>query len=362
MAGMPLARLPVGRPAAGGRHRARCPAPWRCSTTGWRRCVAQPLLPLLAVERARRVRESAAVAVSGVVAALSLAVALTVMVASFRDSVARLARRGAAGRPVPAHRASTHGRGDTAFLTPDVRAGGRRSCPACARGGRSACAPLLLDPARPAVTLLARADRRSGAQPAAGGRARCRCRPGSIAVYVSEAMVDLYGARPGHGLRAAAHACAPRAPAPASSWPASGATTCGRPAPSRWTRATTERLTGDARVNDLQLWLAPGARRRRRCSRRCARWPQREAGAAELVEIASAAGTARHLAAHLRPQLRRHLLAAGGRDRHRPVRRGGQLQRAGAGAAQGVRAARAPGAHAPPDAGRGGRRRRGLDG
>ncbi len=46
------------------------------------------LLPLLAVERARRVRESAAVAVSGVVASLSLAVALTVMVASFRESVA----------------------------------------------------------------------------------------------------------------------------------------------------------------------------------------------------------------------------------------------------------------------------------
>src|SRR5205085_10265291 len=50
--------------------------------------VAHRLLPLLAVERARRVRESAAVAVSGVVAALSLSVALTVMVASFRQSVA----------------------------------------------------------------------------------------------------------------------------------------------------------------------------------------------------------------------------------------------------------------------------------
>jgi putative ABC transport system permease protein len=49
--------------------------------------MAQSLLPMLAVERARRVRESAAVAVSGVVASLSLAVALTVMVASFRDSV-----------------------------------------------------------------------------------------------------------------------------------------------------------------------------------------------------------------------------------------------------------------------------------
>ncbi|HSV58289.1 MAG TPA: FtsX-like permease family protein, partial [Variovorax sp.] len=48
---------------------------------------AQRVLPMLALERARRMRGSAAVAVSGVVASLSLAVALTVMVASFRDSV-----------------------------------------------------------------------------------------------------------------------------------------------------------------------------------------------------------------------------------------------------------------------------------
>lgn len=49
--------------------------------------VASLALPLLAVERARRMREVAVVAVSGVVAALSLGVALTVMVSSFRDSV-----------------------------------------------------------------------------------------------------------------------------------------------------------------------------------------------------------------------------------------------------------------------------------
>jgi len=53
------------------------------------RSVSAHLLPMLAVERARRMRGNAAVAVSGVVAALSLAVALTVMVASFRESVSR---------------------------------------------------------------------------------------------------------------------------------------------------------------------------------------------------------------------------------------------------------------------------------
>ena len=44
-------------------------------------------LPLLALERARRLPEVAAVATGGVVASLALSVALTVMVASFRDSV-----------------------------------------------------------------------------------------------------------------------------------------------------------------------------------------------------------------------------------------------------------------------------------
>ena len=49
--------------------------------------VSTRALPMLAVERARRMREVAVVAVSGVVAALSLGVALTVMVSSFRVSV-----------------------------------------------------------------------------------------------------------------------------------------------------------------------------------------------------------------------------------------------------------------------------------
>ena len=44
-------------------------------------------LALLAVERARHQRRTATVAVAGVVASLALSVALTVMVASFRDSI-----------------------------------------------------------------------------------------------------------------------------------------------------------------------------------------------------------------------------------------------------------------------------------
>src|SRR4029079_5298170 len=86
VAGIPLAAyLSVGLLLVGG----ITALPWAVGLLydGLAPLLAHRLLPLLAVERARRVRESAAVAVSGVVAALSLAVALTVMVASFRDSV-----------------------------------------------------------------------------------------------------------------------------------------------------------------------------------------------------------------------------------------------------------------------------------
>jgi putative ABC transport system permease protein len=56
-------------------------------TLGALRLRWHQLLPMLAIERAHRLPHTASSAVSGVVAALSLAVALTVMVASFRQSV-----------------------------------------------------------------------------------------------------------------------------------------------------------------------------------------------------------------------------------------------------------------------------------
>ena len=142
----------------------------------------------------RRVRESAAVAVSGVVASLSLAVALTVMVASFRDSVtqwldvllpADLYVRTAEGSAA----------GETAFLDAGfVQAAAQ--LPGVARANPQRVRPLLLDPALPPVVLLARPlpdPARSlplvgPLQPVPQDR---------IGVYVSEAVRDLYGARAG---------------------------------------------------------------------------------------------------------------------------------------------------------------------
>ena len=113
--------------------------------------VAHRLLPLLAVERARRVRESAAVAVSGVVAALSLAVALTVMVASFRQSVADWL-----DVLLPAdlylRTSNSTAAGDTAFLEPRLVQGVAR-LPGVARVATQRVRLLLLDPTRPPVAL-----------------------------------------------------------------------------------------------------------------------------------------------------------------------------------------------------------------
>jgi putative ABC transport system permease protein len=219
--------------------------------------LAHRALPLLAVERARRVRETAAVAVSGVVAALSLAVALTVMVASFRDSVARWL-----DVVLPAdlyvRTAGTASAGDTAFLEPGLvetaahTSGVARVATQRARG-------LLLDPSRPQVALLARPIGDAARELALVGELQ-PVPPGQVPVYVSEAMVDLYGARLGQPLPLLDRALG----LPASS--TSRFTVAGvwrdyvrQSGALLLDQAQYRRLTGDARVNDLQLWLTPGA-------------------------------------------------------------------------------------------------------
>jgi putative ABC transport system permease protein len=243
--------------------------------------VAHRLLPLLAVERARRVRESAAVAVSGVVAALSLAVALTVMVASFRQSVTDWL-----DVLLPADlyvRTSTStASGDTAFLTPRL-VQSLSQLPGVARVSTQRARNLLLDPARPPVTLLARpVDDASRSLPLVGEALPVPA--GAIPVYVSEAMVDLYGARRGERLRVLEPALGPGPFVVAGVW-------------RDYVRQTGAvildqrdylRLTGDTRVNDAQLWLAPGAFADD-VQRQVHALVARETGNVQLVELASAA-------------------------------------------------------------------------
>ena len=143
---------------------------------------------------------------------------------------------------------------------------------------------LQLDPARPAVALLARRiDDAAQSLPMVG--AVVAVPPGQIAIYVSEAMVDLYGARPGQPFPMLAQAFTSQAQPffVAGVWRdyvrQSGAIVIGQ--------AEYERLSGDTRVNDVQIWLAPGADPDtvQQAARELA---QAESGAEGVVEFASA--------------------------------------------------------------------------
>jgi len=245
--------------------------------------VAHLALPMLAVERARRVRESAAVAVSGVVASLSLAVALTVMVTSFRGSVTAWL-----DVVLPAdlyvRTASSTGSADTAFLDPTL-ARAMAQLPGVARLATQRTTHLQLDPARPAVALMARAI------PAAGNNLPLLTEsipvpPGQVGIFVSEPMVDLYGAKPGSSFALSLGGLSAQTATyfVAGVWRdyarQGGAIVMDS--------ANFERLTGDTRINDIALWLAPGANANA-VQQEVRRLADAQSGSAGLLEFASVA-------------------------------------------------------------------------
>ena len=208
-------------------------------------------LALLAVERARHERHSATIAVAGVVASLSLAVALTVMVGSFRVSVLQWL-----DTVLPADlyvRSGIGGPGaDLASLPPELAPRAAR-LPGVLRAEAQRVTQVQLDPARPAVALIAR----TLADPATGLPLVGDLLPapnGEVAAYVSEAMVDLYGAAPGTRF----------------DLPLPDGTRVRVFVRGVWRdyarqhgaialqAADYRRLTGDDRSSDIALWLAPG--------------------------------------------------------------------------------------------------------
>lgn len=223
--------------------------------------VARHTLPLLAVERARRQRESAAVAVSGVVAALSLAVALTVMVASFRDSVTQWL-----AQVLPAdlyvRSASSVSAADTQYFTPEFVLAVAR-LPGVQRVQAQRQLALLLAPDRPTVALLARElDEPARDLPLLGEPLPVPA--GQIGIYVSEAMLDLHGARLGHVFAPLSQSfkalgLANNAP-PATFFVAGVWRDYARQSGTiAMARRSYERLSGDTRSNDLALWLDAAA-------------------------------------------------------------------------------------------------------
>jgi len=219
--------------------------------------LARQTLPLLAVERARRQRDSAAVAVSGVVAALSLAVALTVMVASFRTSVTQWL-----DRVLPAdlyvRSAGNLGASDTVYFSPEfIRAAEQLAGVKKLQTQR--LVPLLLQSSQPSVALIAR-------ELGDPERSLPLIAPplpvpeGQIGVYISEAVVDLHGAQVGQTFPLLSKAFRPLAQvnqAQSASFFVAGVWRDY----ARQTGAIAidlsvfKRLTGDQRANDLALWL-----------------------------------------------------------------------------------------------------------
>ena len=211
----------------------------------------QSPLALLALQRARHERDAATVAVAGVVASLALAVALTVMVASFRDGVARWL-----DQVLPAdlyvRTASSSAASDQAFLPPGfVEA--VAALPGVARVEAVRNRALVLDPARPSVGLVARPlpDAAQGLPLLAAPLPPHATLPG---VYVSEAVTALYGVAPGQTMTLPLGSASVKVQV-LGVW-RDYARQFGAIAIDR---DVYQRLTGDLRVNDLALWLTPGA-------------------------------------------------------------------------------------------------------
>ncbi|MDO9094500.1 MAG: ABC transporter permease [Rubrivivax sp.] len=207
-------------------------------------------LPLLALQRARFQRQTATAAVAGVVASLALSVALTVMVASFRVGVSSWLDS-VLPADLYARSAGSSSAADQAWLTPDFVARAAQ-VPGVSRLEASRLQPLQLSPERPAVTLISRPLSDSAAQlPLL--QAPLPAQAGETGVFVSEAMVSLYGAAAGSLIDL-----------PLPSGPVQARV---RGVWRDYARqfgavvmhdADYQRLSGDLRLNDLALTLAPG--------------------------------------------------------------------------------------------------------
>jgi len=209
------------------------------------------VLALLAVERARHQRHTATVAVAGVVASLSLAVALTVMVASFRESMvhwldvvlpADLYLRAGSGTAS----------GDVVVLPSALVAAAVR-LPGVARVQPQRVGMLVLDPRRPAVALIARElDDPAHELPLVGTLLPASA--ADIGVFVSEAMVSLYHAAPGTRLALPLPDGRHIEVVVRGVWRDYARQHGAIAMP----LTDYQRLSGDQRINDMALWLRPG--------------------------------------------------------------------------------------------------------
>ena len=203
----------------------------------------------LALAQLRGAPGQAMVSLSAIVASFSLMVAMAIMVASFRQSVDQWLN---AVLPADYYFRTSH-IGDTAWLEPGFEAR-VRALPGVTRAEFLRSDRLTLDPDRPPVALVAR-DLPEGAEKVLPilGPVHARSAGDPPAAWVSEAVAAVYGYVPGTRIKLAMGGQRHEFIV-AGVWRdyarQHGAILIDR--------ADYVRLTGDRRVNDGSLWLAPG--------------------------------------------------------------------------------------------------------
>ncbi|MGO4306736.1 FtsX-like permease family protein [Cupriavidus sp. RAF12] len=208
-------------------------------------------VPQLALTQLAGAPGRASIALAGIVASFSLMASMAMMVSSFRISVDDWLQN-----VLPADlylRASSSG--DSAYFSLDDQAA-IASLRGVARAEFLRSSQILLDPQRPPITVIARPiDPRNPGARLPLTAAPVAVQPGDPpAVWVSEAMVDLYGFRPGQRITLPLHG-RPVAFLVAGVW---------RDYARQHGTVVIDQedyrqLTDERRVTDVALWLEPGA-------------------------------------------------------------------------------------------------------
>ena len=206
-------------------------------------------VPTLTLARLANASSQAGIALGGVLSSFSLMVAMAIMVASFRVSVDDWLLQ-----ILPADLyARVASSGNTAALKPPEQAA-IAALPGVARIEFQRVQSITLAPQRPAVALLARpVDRADPAKSMALVGAALPAPPGAKPAWVSEAMADLYGLRPG------ATITLPLAGRLRRFFIAGVWRDYARQSGALQIQLSDYRaLTGDLDANDAAIWLAPG--------------------------------------------------------------------------------------------------------
>jgi putative ABC transport system permease protein len=212
---------------------------------------AAPAVPTLTLARLSNASGQAGVTLGGVLSSFSLMVAMAIMVSSFRVSVDDWLLQ-----VLPADLyARTAGGGATAGLAPREQAA-LRALPALARVEFMRQRSVSLAAGRPNVALLAR-----DIDPANAGRTMVLVGPeahqpgGTLpAAWISEAVADLYGARPGGTIKLPLQG-AQHEFFVAGIWRDYARST----GAIQIMRSDYARITGDQDVSDVAMWLAKGS-------------------------------------------------------------------------------------------------------